>query len=62
MTEATLPVLIEEREDGFYWKLDNDPRAEFLGPYPTQAAAIEAVEKAISDAYVGALNKMFGAN
>jgi hypothetical protein len=62
MTErTTLPVLIDERPDGFYWKIGDDPAIEFFGPYPTQETALAAVEDAIAGAYAGALNlSLFG--
>lgn len=52
-----------ENEPGIYWSFDteDDPNAAYDGPYPDEAAAITAAQKAIEAAYEMAARQILGA-
>lgn len=50
MSDHSIEVLIDEREDGtFWWQF---PDADWVGPFPTQEAVLAAARKKIEEEYV----------
>lgn len=50
MINPSVHLEVEERQDGFYWRIKGDD--EWDGPYPNTAAAMKAAGELIAAAYV----------